>query len=226
MNEKFDGIEMTIGQSEPQYAIIWLHGLGADGNDFAPVVPELEKLGLESTRFVFPHAPERPVTINGGMRMRAWYDITSLQFDKRSQDVTGTEQSRALVEQLITRENQRGISTDRIMLAGFSQGGAIALHTALRHENALAGVIALSTYLPMADELAQARSTANNGTPVFMAHGAADDVIAQPIAEASRDLMQELGYDIQWHSYPMTHTLSIEEISDVAGWIREKRQSN
>ena len=226
MNEKFDGIEMTIGQSEPQYAIIWLHGLGADGNDFAPVVPELEKLGLESTRFVFPHAPERPVTINGGMRMRAWYDITSLQFDKRSQDVTGTEKSRALVEQLITRENQRGISTDRIMLAGFSQGGAIALHTALRHENALAGVIALSTYLPLADELAQARSTANNETPVFMAHGAADDVIAQPIAEASRDLMQELGYDIQWHSYPMTHTLSIEEISDVAGWIREKRQSN
>jgi phospholipase/carboxylesterase len=223
MTDNFNGVEITTGQAEPEYAVIWLHGLGADGSDFAPVVPELEKLGIDATRFIFPHAPMRSITINGGMQMRGWYDITSLQFEQRSQDTQGTHESRDLVEQLILRENRRGIASDKIMLAGFSQGGAIALFTALGHADKLAGVIALSTYLPLADELQEARSASNLKIPVFMAHGTADDIIQIGIAESSRDLMQQWDYPIEWHSYPIAHTLSIEEIADVAAWIRRVR---
>jgi len=155
--------------------------------------------------------------------MRAWYDITSLQFDQRSQDTEGTVESHNLVEQLIARENRRGIATDKIMLAGFSQGGAIALYTALRHADTLAGVIALSTYLPLAHELQDERSAANLKTPIFMAHGTADDVIDLQIAQTSRDKMTDMGYAVEWHSYPMAHTLSIEEVVDIAAWIKNVR---
>lgn len=220
MSEDFNGVEMTTGKSVPQHTVIWLHGLGADGNDFAPIVPELEKLGVSPVRFLFPHAPMRPVTINGGMQMRAWYDITSLDFDQREQDSVGTAESQALVETLITRELDRGIDSRQIYLAGFSQGGAIALHTGLRHANPLAGIIALSTYLPFADRIASETSPVNQDIPVFMAHGSQDDVIALHYAEASRDKLASHGYDVSWHSYPMPHSLSLEEIQDLAAWMR------
>lgn len=223
MTENLNAIELTTGVGQPRHAIIWLHGLGADGNDFAPLVPELEKLGIDDTRFIFPHAPEQPITINGGMHMRAWYDITSLQFEQRSQDIKGIQDSQAIVEQLIADQQRHGISPGRIMLAGFSQGGAVALYTGLRHADSLAGIIALSTYLPGAEQLEAEKAAANLTTPIFMAHGAADDVIAQSIAEASRDAMTSLGYDIEWHSYPMAHTLIFDEVRAIAEWIQRTR---
>jgi phospholipase/carboxylesterase len=225
MTSLFDGIEMTIGNSTdakdylPKLSVIWLHGLGADGNDFAPVVPELEKLGVDHCRFIFPHAPVQPVTINGGMKMRSWYDITSLDFESRQQDATGINASAERVKGLIDREISRGVSADRIILAGFSQGGAVVLHTALRLDTTLAGVIALSTYLPLAENLASEQSDANQNTPIFMAHGRHDDVIEQRFAEAGRDILKAQGYKVQWQSYDMPHTLSMEEIVDLAAWI-------
>lgn len=221
MTEPFDGIEITTGSDSPTHSVIWLHGLGADGNDFAPVVPELEKLGIVPCRFIFPHAPMRAVTINGGMEMRAWYDITSLDFDKREQDSVGTRQSEALVVNLIAREEARGISADNIVVAGFSQGGAIALHTGLRFGKKLAGVMALSTYLPLADSVAAERSPANANMDIFMAHGIQDEIIALRYAESSRDTLQALQYKINWQSYDMPHSLSMEEITDIAAWLRD-----
>lgn len=221
MTEPFDGIEITTGSDSPTHSVIWLHGLGADGNDFAPVVPELEKLGIVPCRFIFPHAPMRPVTINGGMEMRAWYDITSLDFDKREQDNVGTRQSEALVVNLIAREEARGISADNIVVAGFSQGGAIALHTGLRFGKKLAGVMALSTYLPLADSVAAERSLENARMDIFMAHGIQDEIIALRYAESSRDTLQALQYNIKWQSYNMPHSLSMEEITDIAAWLRD-----
>lgn len=219
MTENFDGVEVVTGDT-PKNAVIWLHGLGADGNDFVPVVSELEKRGVNNCRFVFPHAPMRAVTINGGMKMRAWYDITSLDFDQREQDATGTNESRALVESLILRENERGISSDKIVLAGFSQGGAIALHTSIRHSQMLAGTLALSTYLPLTDSVNAQRTTINQDIPVFMAHGTQDEVIAIRYAQNSKEFLETLGYKIDWHSYPMPHSLSMEEITDVAQWFK------
>ncbi len=219
MTEQFDGIEVTTGTT-PTHTVIWLHGLGADGNDFVPVVDELEKRAIDNCRFVFPHAPMRAVTINGGMSMRAWYDITSLDFDQREQDAAGTAESKELVESLINRENTRGISTDKIVLAGFSQGGAIALHTALRLPDQLAGVMALSTYLPMADTLAAERHPANQQTPIFMAHGSHDEVIALRYAQASKETLEKHNYNVGWKTYPMGHSLSMEEIIDIAGWLK------
>lgn len=220
MTEQFDGVEVTTCNTEATHSVIWLHGLGADGNDFVPVVTELERLGVSACRFIFPHAPQRPVTINGGMQMRAWYDITSLDFDQREQDAKGTEESQILVEKLIERENNRGISTDHIVLAGFSQGGAIALHTGVRHSQKLAGVMALSTYLPLADSVEEQRTSANQNTAYFMAHGLQDDVIAIQYAQASKEALEKLQYEIQWHTYPMGHSLSMEEIQDIASWLK------
>lgn len=225
MTEQFDGVEVTIGNAVATHSVIWLHGLGADGNDFVPVVAELEKLGVSNYRFIFPHAPMRAVTINGGMQMRAWYDITSLDFDQREQDAKGTEKSRTLVENLIKRENSRGINTDHIVLAGFSQGGAIALHTGTRHSQTLAGVMALSTYLPLAESLEAERTPANQNTAFFMAHGLQDDVIAIRYAQASKDILEKLNYKIQWQSYAMGHSLSIEEIQDIAKWLKSAIQA-
>jgi phospholipase/carboxylesterase len=210
-----DSIELTTGDA-PQLAVIWLHGLGADGHDFEPIVPEL---GLRfPVRFVFPHAPVRPVTINGGMAMRAWYDI--LGFDRRSQeDAAGIRASGTAVTRLIDREIERGLSSERIVLAGFSQGGAVALHTALREPRTLAGVLALSTYLPLASTLAGERSAANAGVPIFMAHGTEDSVLPLALAEASRRALEALGYAVAWHPYSMAHSVCLEEVSAIGAWL-------
>lgn len=213
----FDGVEIQTGPN-PEWAVIWLHGLGADGHDFEPIVPELVQPGWPALRFVFPHAPKMPVTINGGMRMRAWYDI--LGFDRQArQDEAGIRASMAVVEGLIARENARGIDTSRIFLAGFSQGGAIILNAGLRHPEPLAGIVALSTYLPLTEKLPAEASAANRQTPIFMAHGQHDPVLVPALAQASRDFLQQAGYHVQWQTYPMQHAVCAEEISALATWF-------
>ena len=202
--------------SNPQVSVIWLHGLGADGHDFEPVVPELGLPAGHRVRFVFPHAPVRPVTINQGMRMRAWYDI--LQFGPGPEDEAGVRASQALLETMIAAEKARGIGS--IVLAGFSQGGAIVLQTALRHQERLAGVLALSTYLPLHRTLEAEGSAANRDVPIFMAHGQYDDIIPLQRAEQSRQLLGRLGYKVQWHSYPMPHSVCPEEIADISAFLR------
>jgi phospholipase/carboxylesterase len=208
-----EAVEINSGP-DPQAAVIWLHGLGADGHDFEPIVPEL-KLG-RPVRFVFPHAPVRPVTINQGMRMRAWYDI--LQFGGGPEDEAGIRESQKAVEDLIAAEKARGMK--KIVLAGFSQGGAIVLQTALRHPERLAGLLALSTYLPLNAALATERSAANRDLPVFMAHGQYDDIIPLRRAEQSRQVLEGLGYPIEWHEYPMPHSVCPEEIADLSAFLR------
>ena len=206
-------VEINTGP-DPAAAVIWLHGLGADGHDFEPIVPELEL--AQPVRFVFPHAPVRPVTINQGMRMRAWYDI--LQFGGGPEDEAGVRASQKLLEQMIAAERQRGIG--KILLAGFSQGGAIALQTALRHPEPLAGLLALSTYLPLSATLEAERSAANRALPIFMAHGQDDEIIALERAEQSRQRLERLGYKVQWHTYPMPHSVCPEEIADISEFLR------
>ncbi|EIM03235.1 dienelactone hydrolase family protein [Rhodanobacter denitrificans] len=213
-------VEHETGSS-PRYSIIWLHGLGADGHDFAPIVPELVDPAWPALRFVFPHAPVRPVTINNGMSMRAWYDI--IGFDARApQDEAGIRASIAAVGTLIEREHARGVPSERIVLAGFSQGGAIALSAGLRHAEKLAGIIALSTYLPISATLAAERSAANAATPIFQGHGSADPVVALPRGTASRDALQALGYPVDWHTYPMAHAVCAEEIDDLRRWLGQR----
>jgi phospholipase/carboxylesterase len=205
----------------PKYAIIWLHGLGADGNDFKPIVPELVDRAWPPLRFVFPHAPVRPVTINGGMRMRAWYDILGAQIAAQ-QDVAGIRDSIASLEELIAREGERGIPSERVILAGFSQGGAIVLAGGVRHATKLAGIIALSTYLPLDGFTAAEKSAANAGLPVFMGHGSYDQVVPERLGELSRDALTKLGYGVEWHSYPMAHQVSPPEIADLRAWIGKR----
>ena len=207
-------VEINSGPN-PRTSVIWLHGLGADGHDFEPIVPELEL--DQPVRFVFPHAPVRPVTINQGMRMRAWYDI--LQFGPGPEDETGVRASQQLVEEMIAAEKARGIG--KIVLAGFSQGGAIVLQTALRHSERLAGVLALSTYLPLHRTLETERSAANREVPIFMAHGQYDDVIPLQRAEQSKQLLERLGYKVQWRTYPMPHSVCPEEIADISAFLRQ-----
>ena len=206
-----DAIQIETGPN-PDAAVIWLHGLGADGHDFEPIVPELEL--ARPVRFVFPHAPIRPVTINQGMRMRAWYDI--FQFGGGPEDEPGLRASQKLTEQLIAAQ---GLPASRIVLAGFSQGGAIVLLTALRHAERLAGVMALSTYLPLAGTLAAERAEANRETPIFMAHGRYDDLIPMQRAQASREYLQKLGYAVEWHDYPMPHSVCAPEIADISSFL-------
>src|SRR5580765_1055200 len=189
----------------PGASVIWLHGLGADGNDFVPIVPELRLPGSLPVRFVFPHAPVRPVTINNGMRMRAWYDIAAADLNNRA-DITGVRQSQGEIEALIAREKGRGVPAARIVLAGFSQGGAIALHAGLRHAERLAGILALSTYLVQADKLPAEAAPANHDLPIFMAHGTHDPVIPLTWAARSRDALISLGYAVDWHEYAMPHS--------------------
>ena len=208
-----DAVEIETGP-RPQAAVIWLHGLGADGHDFEPIVPELEL--QRPVRFVFPHAPIRPVTINQGMRMRAWYDI--LQFGGGPEDAAGIRASQELLEGRIAEERKRGMS--RIVLAGFSQGGAIVLQTALRHPERLAGVLALSTYLPLAGTVEAERAAANADLPIFMAHGRYDDIIPLARAEQSRRLLEGLGYPIEWRAYAMPHSVCPEEIADISAFLR------
>jgi phospholipase/carboxylesterase len=202
----------------PDAAIIWLHGLGADGNDFVPVVPELVKGGERAWRFVFPHATARAVTINGGMRMRAWYDIISLE-RRTAEDEAGFRDTDLKIRELISREIQRGIPAHRIVLAGFSQGGAVSLYTAARFPERLAGIMALSTYLPLASRLAAERHPANLATPIFMAHGLADATLPIALALESRGHLKTLGYTIEWHQYPMAHALCSEEIADIRHYL-------
>jgi phospholipase/carboxylesterase len=200
-------------------SIIWLHGLGADGHDFEPLIPELAL--PFAVRFVFPHAPVRPVTINAGMAMRAWYDLASLDRGAR-EDEAGIRRSAAEVSELIERERERGIAPRRIVLAGFSQGGAIALHVGLRAPDALAGVVALSTYLPLAQSVAAERSAASASTPIWMAHGDADQVIALASAVASRAVLKHLGYELTWRTYAMGHGVCAEQVDDLRAWLVER----
>jgi phospholipase/carboxylesterase len=203
---------------QPTAAVIWLHGLGADGNDFAALVPELDLSNCPPIRFIFPHAPSMPVTLNGGYVMPAWYDIRGTDLVSR-QDSEGIHKSARAIDALIQREIERGIAPERIVLAGFSQGCAMALHTGLRFPQRLAGVMALSGYLPLADTFAAERSPANAHTPVFMAHGSADPVVVPTRGEASRDVLASLGYPVQWHSYPMQHSVHPREIADIAVFL-------
>jgi phospholipase/carboxylesterase len=211
-------IETTTGPN-PEAAVIWLHGLGADGNDFAAIVPELDLSACPPIRFVFPHAPSIPVTLNGGYVMPAWYDILGSELQK-SEDEAGIRRSSLAIEALIAREVERGIAPERIVLAGFSQGCAMVLHTGLRHPDRLGGIMALSGYLPLAGQLAGEVSDANRQVPVFMAHGTADPMVVLARGEASRDALLALGYPVQWHTYPMQHSVHPREIQDVARFLQ------
>jgi phospholipase/carboxylesterase len=212
-----DAIEIETGP-RPGTSIIVLHGLGADGNDFAPICDELELGPAGDVRFVLPHAPTRPVTINGGYVMRAWYDILGADLVRR-EDEAGLRASVLEVEALIARERERGVPANRIVLAGFSQGCAMTLLTGLRHRERLAGLAGLSGYLPLADTTAAERSPANQGLPVFQAHGLYDGIIPVARATASRDALRGLGYDVEWHEYPMEHSVCLEEIADLNAWL-------
>ena len=211
-------IEIETGPA-PGRAVIWLHGLGADGGDFVPVIGELD-LPPTAIRFVFPHAPMQPVTINQGYVMRAWYDISHDEFGRR-EDGRGVRASQRGLEALIAREGERGIPPERVVLAGFSQGGAIALQAGLRHAHRLAGIMALSTYLPLSDSLAAERNAANVATPIFMAHGTNDDVIPMQVAHRSSALLENLDYPVEWHEYAMPHSVCVEEIRDIGTWLRK-----
>ena len=210
-------IELETGP-RPTASVIWLHGLGADGHDFEPIVPELDLPEALSVRFVFPHAPLMPVTINGGAVMRAWYDVYNLDGVRR-EDEAGIRVSQQSVEALIAREKSRGAAAARVVLAGFSQGGAIALQTGLRHGETLAGIMALSTYLPLAAALAAEASPANRRVPIFMAHGRHDPLIPIERASVSRESLRKAGYDVEWHDYAMEHSVCPQEISDIAAWL-------
>lgn len=218
MYDPYDAIEIETG-ADPQFAVIWLHGLGADGSDFVPVVPELELDKSYAVRFVFPHAPLAPVTCNGGYVMRSWYDIITLEATSREIDEAGIVASRQTVRSLIERENLRGIATKRIILAGFSQGGAVAYTTALTHPEKLGGLIALSTYIPSPDLIFGDLSVANRAIPVFIGHGALDDVVSPELGLAARRLLQQNGYSFEWHDYPITHSVCLEEIQDIGSWL-------
>ncbi|MBK7025996.1 MAG: dienelactone hydrolase family protein [Polaromonas sp.] len=222
MTTLLERIEIESGPN-PTAAIIWMHGLGASGDDFAAIVPELDLTGCPAIRFVFPHAPVMPVTINGGYVMPAWYDIFGTELGPgavRQEDAAGIAQSQQHIEALIANEVARGIHPSQIVIAGFSQGCAMALHTALRHPAKLAGIMALSGYLPLASTLATERSTVNASTPIFMAHGTQDPVVQINRAEMSRDVLASLGYQVQWHTYPMPHSVHPKEIADISAFLQ------
>lgn len=219
MTQLLDNIEIETAPN-PTIAVVWLHGLGADGNDFVPLVRELDLTGLPGIRFVFPHANTMPVTINGGYVMRSWYDIVATDLTRR-EDEGGLRASQLQVEALIAREKERGIPASRIILAGFSQGCAMTLQTGLRHPEKLAGMLCLSGYLPLSSVAGAERSEASLATPIFMAHGVQDPVVPFARAEESRKVVEALGYQVEWHAYPMQHTLCLEEVQDISTWIRK-----
>ncbi|HEU4850640.1 MAG TPA: alpha/beta hydrolase [Telluria sp.] len=204
----------------PEVSVIWLHGLGADGNDFVPVVRELDLQGLPGIRFIFPHAPAMPVTINGGYVMRAWYDILGNDLVRR-EDEAGLRQSQRMVEAFIAAEKARGIPASRIILAGFSQGCAMTLQVGMRHPETLAGMLCLSGYVTLADKVLAERSPASLATPIFLCHGTHDGVIPLPRAIASRDQLLQMGYQVEWHEYPMQHSVCAEEVRDISLWLKK-----
>ena len=211
-------IQVDTGPN-PTASVIWLHGLGASGDDFVPIVRELDLTGLPAIRFIFPHAPTMPVTVNNGYVMRAWYDIIGVDLSRR-EDEKGLRASQAMVEQLIAREKARGVPAGRIVLAGFSQGCAMTIQTGLRHPEKLAGLLCLSGYVPLHTTIAAERHPANQDTPIFLAHGRGDQVIPIIRAEQSRDLLKSLGYDVEWHEYVMPHSVCPQEVNDIGAWFR------
>lgn len=216
-----DSIEITTAE-QCEYAVIWLHGLGASGHDFEPIVPELQLLQRPGVRFIFPHAPVRPITVNGGAAMRAWYDINSMNFGNREQDTAGIKESASLVNDLIEHEIERGISASRITLAGFSQGGAIALFAGLTGKHTLGGILALSTYMPIQDVSLPLITEEKLAVPVFMAHGTHDDVIQIQHAEQSRTVLQEHRVSLEWRTYNIMHSVSAEEVADISNWLKRQ----
>lgn len=217
--------ELEVVEINPQQAatasVIWLHGLGADGHDFANIVPALELPADLAIRFIFPHAPLRSITINSGYVMRAWFDIYA--FDMNApQDHVGIAESHEAIEKLIAKENRRGIPTEKIILAGFSQGGAIALSAGLRYPKRLAGILALSTFLPLADKLASERSKSNQDIPIFLAHGTQDPVLPLQLGEYCKMQLAHFGYNVEWHAYPMQHEVCLPEIKDIAHWLKQQ----
>ena len=220
MPKLLDSIEIETGRN-PSACVIWMHGLGADGNDFVPIVGELGLDSAPAVRFVFPHAPMRAVTINNGYVMRAWYDVSlgDLEGNSRRADEPGLRESQGQIDALIEREEKRGVAAENILLAGFSQGGAIALHTGLRHPRRLAGVLALSTYLPLGTSLPAEAAAANKGTPIFMAHGVYDNVVPLMMGAGSMTYLAGLGYSVEWHQYPMQHSVCAEEVRDMGAWL-------
>ena len=209
---------LQVGE-KAEYCVIWLHGLGADGHDFTPIVPELQLPDSPGIRFIFPHAPMQAVTINAGYVMRAWYDIVSLDLTAR-QDKEGIAQSGKLIENIIARQNDAGIPAEKIILAGFSQGGAIALHLGLRSHHRFAGIMALSTYLPLADDHPLEKTSANSPS-IFMAHGLFDTVVPAIVGMESRTMLEDAGYEVIWKEYPMEHSVCAEEIRDISNWIQQ-----
>lgn len=215
-----EAVEQTT-RNKPAWSILWLHGLGADGHDFAPIVPELVRPDWPGIRFVFPHAPVRPVTINGGVPMRAWYDISSQSIEQRA-DEAGLRDSIREVDALIGRERDRGIPPSRLILVGFSQGGALALASGLRREAPVAGIASLSAYLPLAAQTKAEMTPAGRTTPVFLGHGTQDQVVAPGLGSRSRDTLQALGVSVEWRTYPMAHSVCADEIRDLGDWLTQR----
>lgn len=208
-------------KSAPKAVVIWLHGLGDSGNGFSPIVPELNMPEELAVRFIFPHAPERAVTINNGMRMRAWYNITSLDFNNRA-DSQGVLESASLVEQLIESEIAKGIPADKIVLAGFSQGGVIATHLGTRIKRKLAGIMSLSSYMSEPEKLAKEAHPANKATPFFIAHGQQDDVVPLIMGNAARQVLESNNYSVEWHEYRMQHNVCMQELKDISAWLQQR----
>ena len=220
MTHLLETIETETG-AQPRFAVIWLHGLGADAHDFEPIVPELVGRQWPALRFVFPNAPVRPITVNGGMRMRGWYDIGGVDIAHK-QDEVGVRGSVAAIEQLIARENDRGIPSERIILAGFSQGGAITLAAGLRRREPLLGLVALSTYLPLHETFPAEAAPESAGVPIFMGHGRFDPVVPESLGAMSRDWIRALGNPVEWKSYSMPHSVCAEEIRDLSRWFESR----
>jgi phospholipase/carboxylesterase len=213
-------IQLQTG-NKPTHCVIWLHGLGADGHDFEPIVAELNLPSTLQIRFIFPHAPVRPITLNGGMQMRGWYDLKSLQLDRSKQDPEGVIESSLQIQAIIQEQISQGIAAKNIIIAGFSQGGAIALFTGLTGSVKLGGILALSTYLPLAADQSASLNKDYNDLPIFMAHGKFDDVVQPKYAQMSRDLMQSQGFNVEWHEYNVAHSLDAQEICDISQWLQK-----
>ena len=216
-----DCIEIATAE-QCEYSVIWLHGLGASGHDFEPIVPELHLLQRPGIRFLFPHAPVRPISVNGGAAMRAWYDISSIDFEEREQDARGIRESSAAIVDLIENEIARGVPASRITLAGFSQGGAMALYTGLSSTHQLGGILALSCYLPMPSDILPGIDESHRGVPVFMAHGTADEVVQLRYGEQSRAALEASGVPLEWHTYPISHSVSADEVVDISAWLKRQ----